>query len=350
VKKDGVIMNKVRLGRTNLEVTRWALGGIPLSTMMGGTTEEEIDKVINAALDYGINFIDTARLYFDSETNIGKVMKTRRSECILASKSLSRGRDELFADVKESLKELQTDKIEIYQVHDLHPHEVSALMEKGGGLEGLKKAKEEGMIDYIGLTSHHTDVCIDLLKTGEFDTLLFPFNVIVKEAGEKLVPLAKSNDVGTIVMKPLAGGAIRNIEKAFRFFNAYPVDIILNGVANMNEFLANLKCAENLTPLSPQELADFEEEVAPLGKDFCRRCGYCMPCPNDIIIPAMIHNTWQIVKDKSYEELSPEKKKLGETIIPWLMACEECGQCEEKCPYNLPTVKRKKELMEFFHT
>jgi len=341
-------MKKVRLGRTNLEVTRWGLGGIPLSMGMGGKDEETINQVIHAALDYGINFIDTSRVYMDSEANIGEVMKTRRKECILASKSHRRGYDEVMADLEESLKELQTDKIELYQVHELGPQEVTKAMDKGGALEALKKAKDQGMIDFIGLTSHHVKVIIDLMKTGEFDTVMFPFNVIECEPEKELIPLARASDIGTIVMKPLAGGVFRNREKCFKFLNGYPVDIILNGVASLDELYENLKYAERIEPLTPEELEDFEKEVAPLGKDFCRRCSYCMPCPNDILIPVMIHLIWEMVKGHSYEELSDRKKKMGENLTIWWQACEECGQCEEKCPYNLPTIKRKNELLEIF--
>ncbi|MBW2182913.1 MAG: aldo/keto reductase [Deltaproteobacteria bacterium] len=254
-------MKKVRLGRTNLEVTRWSLGGIPLSMGMGGKDEETVNQVIHAALDYGINFIDTSRVYMDSETNIGEVMKTRRKECILASKSHNRGYDEVMADLEESLKELQTDKIEIYQVHELEPDEVPTVMGKGGTLEVFKKAKDQGMIDFIGLTSHHVDIMVDLMKTGEFDTVMFPFNVIEREPAKELISLARSKDIGTIVMKPLAGGVFKNIEKCFKFLNGYPVDIILNGVASLDELNENLKYVESTEPLTSEELKDFEEEV-----------------------------------------------------------------------------------------
>ena len=341
-------MKKVRLGKTNLEVTRWSLGGIPLATVMGGTKEEEIDRVIHAALDYGINFIDTSRAYMDSETNIGKAMKTRRAECILASKSLSRGYPEVLADVEESLKQLQTDKIEIMQIHHLKPDEVPAVMGKGGALEALKEARKQGMIDFIGVTAHDIDTLIAVLKTGEFDTVMYPFNVIEREPEKELISLARSLDIGSIVMKPLAGGVIKNTEKSFRFFNAYPVDVLLNGVSNIAELKENLKIAENLTPLSNQELKDFEEEVAPLGKEFCRRCGYCLPCPNEIIILEVIHMFSQMVLGKKYEDLPAEKQEIGKNLLVWLQACTECGQCEEKCPYNLPTITRKNELIKMF--
>jgi hypothetical protein len=341
-------MKKVRLGRTGLQVTRWGLGGIPLSTVMGGNTEEVIEEVIHGALDYGINFIDTSRVYMDSEINIGNVLKTRRGECVIASKSYKRTRDDVLADLEESLRQLHTEKIDLYQVHALYPHEVSTVMGKGGALEGFKKAKDEGMIGFIGVTSHHVSVLMELIKTGEFDTVMFPFNVIEREPEKELIPLSRLHDIGTIVMKPLAGGAIRTIEKSFNFFNSFGVDVILNGVSNLDELKENLKCAESEKALTVEELKDFKEEVASLGKEFCRRCSYCMPCPNDIHIPDMIHVFWQIVKGCSYDELPDEKKEMGKSLLIWLQACEECGQCEERCPYTLPTVKRKKELIEMF--
>ncbi|MEI6126565.1 MAG: aldo/keto reductase [Pseudomonadota bacterium] len=341
-------MKKIRLGRTNLEVTRWGLGGIPLSTVMGGTTEEVIEQLIHSALDLGINFIDTSRVYMDSESNIGRVMKARRKECILASKSYSRTRDEVAADIEESLNQLQTDRIDIYQVHALYPAEVSGMMGKNGGMEAFREAKDEGKIGFIGLTSHHLSVLIDLAKTGEFDTVMFPFNVIEREAEQELISLARSCDLGSIVMKPLAGGAIRNRRMAFRFFNAYPVDLILNGVSSLAELRENVGHSENAAALTPEELSGLEAEVAALGKEFCRRCGYCMPCPNDIRVPDMIHIFYQAVQGRRFEDLPPEKQEMGKNLLIWLQACEACGQCEKKCPYTLPTIKRVQELLAMF--
>ena len=341
-------MRKVRLGRTNIQVTRWGLGGIPLSPVMGGTTDEAINEVIHATLDKGINIIDTAKIYMGSEANIGEVMKTRRSECVLASKSFVRDAEGMTEDILDSLEELHTEKIEIYQLHDVRPPDVPEIMGKGGALEALKKARDEGLIDHIGLTTHHVQVGIDLLKTDEFATIMIPFNVIEREPEKELLSLVKEKDVGFIVMKPIAGGAIADIEKAFRFFNAYPVDLILNGVANLKELEGNIQCAQDDRPLTVKELADFEREVAPLGEDFCRRCGYCMPCPNDIVIPVMVHVMYSTYKGKKYEDLPPEKQEAGKGMVIWLECCDECGQCEDKCPYGLPTIERKREALEWF--
>jgi len=177
---------------------------------------------------------------------------------------------------------------------------------------------------------------------------MFPFNVIEREPEKELISLARSKDVGTLVMKPLAGGVFTNIEKCFKFLNGYPVDVILNGVANLNELKEDLKYAENTEVLTPEELKEFEEEVAPLGKDFCRRCSYCLPCPNDILIPIMINILYPQVRGRTYEDLTDKQKKMGKNLTIWWQACEECGQCEEKCPYNLPIIKRKNEMLEIF--
>jgi hypothetical protein len=177
---------------------------------------------------------------------------------------------------------------------------------------------------------------------------MFPFNVIEREPEKELLSLARSKDVGTLVMKPLAGGVFTNIEKCFKFLNGYPVDVILNGVASLDELKEDLKFAEGTDPLTPEELKDFEAEVAPLGKDFCRRCSYCLPCPNDILIPIMFNILWPQVTGRRYEDLTDKQKKMGTNLMVWWQACVECGKCEEKCPYNLPLIKRKQELMEIF--
>ncbi len=343
-------MEKRRLGRTGLEVTKWGLGGISLSTIMGGTTEEAIREVIDAALAYGINFIDTSRVYMDSETNIGEALKGRRDSVVIATKTISRERDSAYDDILTSLEELKTDAIDIYQIHDLRPDEVDGVMGENGAYQAIRRAKEEGKVKHLGLTSHHNQVLVDLIKADAFDVVMIPFNVVEREPEKELLALAKERDIGMLVMKPIAGGAITNIEAAFRFFNSYDVDVILNGVVNLEELHGNLKCAEDSRPLTAQELAAFEEEVKPLGHNFCRRCNYCQPCPSDIIIPPMVHVMYQNTKGKRFEDLPVEKQGTFENLQIWWDVCEECGQCEEACPYGIPTIERKKALAEFAET
>jgi predicted aldo/keto reductase-like oxidoreductase len=341
-------MEKVTLGRTGLQVTKMALGGIPLSTVMSGNTEEEIEKVIHAALDAGINFIDTSRVYMDSEANIGRVLEQRKSRCFIATKTMSRGYEEILADLEESLRELNVDSVEIFQAHHMSKDDIPLLLKKGGGLDAFTKAKERGLTRFIGVTSHYLDCLIELVKTGEFDTVMFPYNVVERDAEKELIQLSRKMNVGTLVMKPLSGGALRQIEGSLRFLLDKPVDVILTGMSSVDELKENLTIIERNTPLSPQELKLLEEEVAPLGKLFCRRCGYCLPCTNDIRIPEMIQMMYQTMQGLSYEELPERKKRMGPGLLMWYEACTECGECEKKCPYQLPTIERKRALVELF--
>ena len=341
-------MEKVTLGRTGLQVTKMALGGIPLSTVMGGNTEEEIEKVIHAALDAGINFIDTSRVYLDSEANIGRALEQRKSKCFIATKTMSRGYEEILADLEESLRELKVDSVEIFQAHHMSKDDIPLLLKKGGGLDAFTKAKERGLTRFIGVTSHYLDCLIELVKTGEFDTVMFPYNVVERDAEKELIQLARKMNVGTLVMKPLSGGALRQIESSLRFLLDKPVDVILTGISSVEELKENLAIIEKNIPLSSQELKLLEEGVAPLGKMFCRRCGYCLPCPNDIRIPEFIQMIYQSMQGLSYEELPERKKRMGQGLLMWYEACTECGECEKKCPYQLPTIERKRALVELF--
>jgi hypothetical protein len=341
-------MEKVTLGKTGLSVTKMALGGIPLSTVMSGNTEEEIEKVIHAAFDAGINLIDTSRVYMDSETNIGKVLEQRKTKCFLATKTIHRGYDEILSDIEESLKELNVDKVEIYQAHAVNKEDIPLLLKKGGGIDAFKKVKERGLTKFIGVTSHHVDCLLELVKTGEFDTVMFPYNIVERDAEKELITLAREMNIGTMVMKSLSGGALRQIEKCLQFLHGCLVDVILTGMSSVKELNENLAIMERIKPLSSEELKKFEDEVAPLGKMFCRRCGYCLPCPNDIRIPEMIQLIYQSIQGLNYEEIPERRKKMGQGLLIWYEACDECGECEKKCPYQLPIIERKRALVEMF--
>lgn len=342
------MVDKVVLGRTGLKISKIALGGISLSTVMSGNTEEHIEEVIQAALDEGINLIDTSRAYMDSENNIGRVLSKRKRDCFIATKSLSRKYEEILSDIEESLKELQLNQVTIFQAHNLNLKEVPEFLKRGGGLDAFKKAKERGLTSFIGVTSHFIDCLIELLKTGEFDTVMFPYNVIEREAERELIQLARSMKVGTLVMKPLGGGALRQTEASLRFLIDKPVDVILTGMSSVLELKENLSVIERKSPLSQQELKDLEEEIALMGRMFCRRCGYCLPCPNEIRIPEFIQLTYQSIQGLDYKELPDRIKRIASGLLIWLQACTECGECEKKCPYQLPIIERKRELVKVF--
>lgn len=186
----------------------------------------------------------------------------------------------------------------------------------------------------------------EAIKTGEFEMAMFPFNVIEQEPLETLIETANHMGVATSIMKPLAGGVIESKTLALRFCLNYPVGVVTPGMASVQEVKANFNVIEEGRPLSQEELKSLGEEVSALGKEFCRRCAYCMPCEHNIMIP-FVH----IIHMKCYgkemnDDVAYTLQLAKRMILPVLGACDECGQCVEKCPYHLPTPKRVKELKE----
>lgn len=200
-------MQHRRLGRTNLKVSAIGFGDIKIPQV----PMEQAVSAINRALDLGINFIDTGRVYGDSETKIGKVMAKRREECILCSKTVENEAPGAMKSIETSLKELQTDKIDIYCAHGINLiRRYERIMMRGGALDALKKAKAQGKIDFIGFSSHwNLEMIKALIRSDEFDMMIVPYNIIdVEMMGEEVIPLARKRDMGVVTMKPLLGGLL----------------------------------------------------------------------------------------------------------------------------------------------
>lgn len=317
-------MQKRTLGRTGLKVTEIGFGGIPIQRL----SEKEAVKVVKAAFDAGINFFDTARGYTDSEHKIGIALKDVRDKFYLATKGMVTTREEAERDLKTSLSELRMDKIELYQIHNLRDKErLDKILAPGGALEFLKEQREKGVIDFIGITGHVPELLIDAIKTGEFDTVQVPFNIVETQATE-LINFAKKNNIGIIIMKPFAGGALAD-DRVLKFILERPVSTVIPGMASVNEVKKNIKAAE--TELTGEERSKLRKEAEKIDKNLCRRCGYCMPCPQGIDI--VMVNTF----NRMYEWMNmKETAKLRYKQLPVKAdACTECGQCEKKCPYNL---------------
>ncbi|OGL43606.1 MAG: hypothetical protein A2W05_08505 [Candidatus Schekmanbacteria bacterium RBG_16_38_10] len=217
-------------------------------------------------------------------------------------------------------------------------------MVMGKHLEFLKKAKEKGDIGHILISGHNHITMTEAVKSGEFDMAFFPFNVIEKEPLEALIDEANKRNVVTVVMKPLGGGVIPNIPLALRFFLDYNVDLIVPGIASLRELEENFRTISENKKLTKEELSILEKDVESLGKDFCRRCSYCQPCTSNIMIP-FVHGIHQKCYGKPVDENIQYMLNMGKRLLPSLKTCSECGQCEEKCPYDLPTRQRIKDLI-----
>ena len=323
------------LGKTGLQISRLGFGGIPIQKVDAKVTRALVEEMI----EKGINYIDTARGYTVSEEYLGEALEGVRDKFILATKSMNRTKEGMVADIEIRLKNLRTDYIDIYQVHNPSVEQLEQVMAPGGALEALMEAKEAGKIGHIGLTGHSIEIFEKAVELPWVETFMFPYN-IVETQGEELMKKCTENNIGFIVMKPLAGGAIEDADLALRFICANPdVSVVIPGMFDVKEIEQNLAACENKAPLSEEELKKMEHLRNTMGSNFCRRCNYCQPCAKGI-------NISQIFILYGYLDrygLGDWAKDRYNTLSAKASACVECGACESRCPYNLPI----REMLKF---
>jgi predicted aldo/keto reductase-like oxidoreductase len=325
-------MERRTLGRTGLKVTVLGLGGNGIERP---TTPEAVN-VINHALDRGVNYLDTARIYTDSEEKIGNILKTRRDECYVSSKTRSRTRREALQDIKVSLKTLQTDHIDLLQLHNVRDEQVlKQVLSPDGAYQALLEAKKKGWIDHIGVTGHNRRLLTKAIKTEKFETVQVPFNFVETETAEELIPTAGKLDVGVIIMKPLVGGATTYPREALRFILQHKVTTTIPGMATIGEVDDNVEACTNLTPLTRDEMRLLKAEAEILGKRHCHRCGDCLPCPVGIDIPQTFIQSDTIKHHRLYPQ---QQRARYKDFAPKASECNRCGECEKRCPYGLPVV------------
>ena len=316
------------LGKTGLKISRMGFGGIPIQRTTAEATKELIAYLHKA----GVNYIDTARGYTVSEEYLGQALEGIREDFIIATKSMARTKEAMAADIDISLKNLRTDYIDLYQVHNATPADFAAVTAPGGALEALLEAKAAGKIRHIGLTAHSADTFRLALEADWVETMMFPYNP-VETQGSDLIRACGEKNIGFICMKPLAGGAIENVSLALRYISANPnVTVVIPGMADIWEAEMNLAAMENTAPLSEKENAAIEELRHTLGTHFCRRCNYCAPCTAGISIPAIFLMEGYL----SRYGLEEWAKKRYYAMDKTASDCIECGICETRCPYQLP--------------
>ncbi|KNZ42929.1 aldo/keto reductase [Acetobacterium bakii] len=335
-------MKKRTLGKTGLEVSLIGFGGIPIQRC----NQWDVDEIIENLVAEGVNFIDTARAYTNSEEMLGEALKEwGRENFYLATKTPKITYDDVMADVQRSLSELQTTFIDLYQFHNCSTMEAyEKIMAPTGGYAALVACKEKGLIKHIGITSHSYEVLDHALNEEKFETIQFPYN-IVENRGAPLFEKAKAKNVGVIVMKPLAGGAFIHSNYALRWVAENPnISTLIPGMDSVKQVLANTSVGKNFTPLDDEERHILEADANALGKTFCRRCGYCAPCPQGIDIPM------QFIVEGYYRRYNLEEWALDRynSFASNASDCIECGECEPKCPYDLPIRDMLKKTRELF--
>ena len=328
------------LGKTGLKISRMGFGGIPIQRIDAEGTKVLMQQLKSA----GINFIDTARGYTVSEEYLGYALEGIREDFILATKSMSRTKGAMAADIDISLKNLRTDYIDLYQIHNATPEQLQQVMAPGGALEALLEAKAAGKIGHIGLTSHSLDTFKQALELDWVETFMFPYNIVETQA-EKLIAECAKRNIGFIDMKPLAGGAIENATLALRYICANDaVTVVIPGMAEPKELEQNIAAVNNTAPITSEEKAAFLEVRNQLGTNFCRRCNYCQPCAAGINISGCFLFDGYLQR----YGLGDWAKERYATIPVKASACIGCGACEARCPYNLPIREMLKRVAEHF--
>lgn len=333
-------MEYTNLGNTGLKVSRLGFGGIPIQRI----TQEEATALIHKLPEYGINYIDTARGYTVSEEYLGIAMEGIRDKFVLATKSMARTREAMEKDIETSLKNLRTDHIDLYQVHNAPPAQMKIVTGEGGALEALLEAKAAGKIGHIGITAHEIGTFEMGLEMDWVETIMFPYNFVELQAAD-LIRKCDEKGKGFICMKPLAGGAIENAPLAMRFI-ASNKDITVNipGMANEDELKQNVAAACDPAPLSEDDLKEVQNIRDTLGNQFCRRCNYCQPCTMGINISFCFTINGYLTR-YGLKDWAIGRYK-GMAVEP--NACIECGMCESRCPYHLPIIEMLKDVYSNF--
>ena len=328
------------LGKTGLKISRMGFGGIPIQRIDAEGTK----KVIHYLHEMGVNYIDTARGYTVSEEFLGYALEGIRQDFILATKSMARTKEAMAKDIDISLKNLRTDYIDLYQIHNPTPADLQQVQAPGGALEALMEAKAAGKIGHIGITLHPVDLFEEALKLDWVETIMFPYNIVETQAEEMIRACADKN-IGFIAMKPLAGGAIDDATLALRFIaNNQNVSVVIPGMATIAEAEQNLSAMSNPEDLTDRELEKIASIRNTLGTQFCRRCNYCAPCSAGISIYSMFlmqgyHDRYDL-KEWAKERYNAMAKTASD--------CIDCGICETRCPYNLPIRQMLKKVEALF--
>jgi predicted aldo/keto reductase-like oxidoreductase len=322
-------MKIVRLGKTGLQVSRIGFGGIPIQRL----TEPEAIQLVRRCLELGVTFFDTANGYSTSEERIGKALAGRREQAIIATKTPARDRATALEHLELSLRRLNVEVIDLWQLHNVSTFEAyEQVLGPEGALEAAQQALEAGKVCHIGITSHSMDVALEAVPSGRFETVQFPFNFVTREPAQQLVPLAREHDMGFIAMKPLGGGLLSDANLCIKYLLQFDNVIPDPGIQRLEEIEEIAGIVAGSWELTPEEWHAIEHIRDEVGTRFCRRCGYCEPCPQGVRISTVMNmrSFWQRIPAERLAAgwLAEAAASAGQ--------CIECGECEEQCPYQLP--------------
>ena len=327
-------MQTMTLGKTGLTVTKPAFGALPIQRR----SKAEAVPILRRAYEGGIRYFDTANSYTDSEEKLGLALADVRENIVISTKSMGRDHDTVAKHIQLSLERLKTDYIDLFQFHM-----VSSWDEvDNGAYEAALEAKAAGHIRHIGVTSHSIRFAQEAVASGRFETLQYPFSYLSSPEEFALVQSCREADMGFIAMKALAGGMLSNARAVHAFMGQQEGVVPIYGVQTMEELEQWLALAEEDPAMDAELQAIIDEDKAQLGGQFCRSCGYCMPCPQGIEIRNCARMDMLIRRSPWRPWFTPEwQAKMNK-----IETCLECGKCKSKCPYHLDTPKVLKYMLK----
>ena len=320
-------MKKIVLGKTGITTYQNAFGALPIQRL---NTEEAV-RLLQRAYEGGMRFFDTARAYSDSEIKMGLAFSKIRDDIYIASKTTAKSPDKFWEDLETTLSNLKTDHLDIYQFHC-----VNQCYKPGDGTgmyECMLKAKEQGMIKHIGITAHLIGVAEEIISSGLYETIQFPFSYLATERDIELAKAAEKADMGFIAMKGLAGGLINNARAAMAFVSQFENVIPIWGIQRAHELEEWLSFMDETPEMNDELRSVIENDRAELTGEFCRGCGYCMPCPAGIKINNCARMSLMLRRAPSQAWLTPQMQAEMKKIE----GCLNCRKCTTKCPYELNT-------------
>ncbi len=320
-------METVRLGSTGIVTNKNGFGALPIQRI----SDQEAVYLLQKAYENGIDYFDTARWYTDSEHKVGIAFAGMREKVFIATKTGAKCADDFWKDLETSLEQLQTDYIDVYQFHN--PAVCPKPGDESGLYEAMLQAKEQGKIRHIGITNHRLAVAKEAIESGLYETLQFPFCYLATEKDIALVEMCKDKDMGFIAMKALSGGLITNSAAAYAYLSQYDNVLPIWGVQRENELDEFLSYIDNPPKMDSEISAFIAHDREELLGDFCRGCGYCMPCPMGIEINNCARMSLLLRRSPSASHLSKE----GQEKMMKIEDCIHCNQCKSKCPYGLDT-------------
>ena len=343
-----------KLGKTGLEVSVIGFGGVQLSSP---NTEYAV-KIVHKALELGVNYFDTARIYWDSEIKLGLGLKGNREKIYVSTKTIARTKEEAWQGIRESLERLQTDYLDNYHLHALQEGEdFEKRLGPGGALGALIEARDKGLVRNIGCTSHTNRTLVKALKRFDFDTILIMMNFVEREPLGELIPLCESKGVGVTIMKPLATGLLPS-KLALKWLLNQPIATAVPGATTLEEVEENSLVGHlNDFTLTAEEEKRVEHLTDQLEHVRCRMCGECEPCPVGISLWDTLgsddmYNHYRTMGPDIFRRFPWDVDKVKNHVkhrrqkISVIQSCNECGECEKKCPYGLPIINMLQGMVE----